>query len=190
MTFYRRPKPDFKAILTNQKAGNRGSASEQTRKWLQTWPRINKCRNMEKTHQLRTSSAEDDEVDIIDLNGNRRGWHKSLPAVGKPLSLPFGGYRVGQRPRLQCLSYFCYKNTSKGQTSEKLQVLLVFRDFVLLSIMVCLLGSLALNQYPDIRTDLDEGSCSQFCPCSTQFSFHRGIFRMLMCHYWGEMIEV
>lgn len=74
---------------------------------------------------MRASSAADDEVDVIDFNGNRRGWHTSLPAVGKPLSLPFVSYRVGQRPRLQCLSYFCYKNTSKGQTGEELQVLLL-----------------------------------------------------------------
>lgn len=125
----RRPEPDFKAILTNQKKqiGNRGSGSEKT-PCKEMAPHSDQDKQVQKQgeiHQLRTSSAEDDEVDIIDLNGERRGWHTSLAAVGKPLSLPFGSYRAGQGPRFQCLSYFFYKNTSKGQICEEFQVLLL-----------------------------------------------------------------
>lgn len=126
MAFYRRPEPDFKAILTNQKKTN-WKQRIRLRVDKEMAPHSDQDKQVQKQgeiYQLRTSSA-DDEVDIIDLNGNRRAWHTSLAAVGKPPSLPFGSYRVGQRPSLQCLSYFCYKNTSEGQTGDELKVLLL-----------------------------------------------------------------
>lgn len=134
MAFYRTQEPDFKDILTNWKKPN-WKQRIRLRVDKEMAPHTDQDKQAQKQgeiHHLRTVSAEDDEMDITDLNGNRRGWHTSLAAAGKPLPLPFGSYRVGQRPRLQCLSYFCHRNTSKGQTGEELKVL-----FLVLGILFC-----------------------------------------------------
>lgn len=125
MPFYSRPEPDFKAILTNKKkqSGNRGSGSVQPRKWLHTQSRINKCRNREKSTSWELAVQKRMRwVKLISMVTGEDGTQAWL--LLKSTILAFWELQGWPETQTPVHSYFCYNNTSKGQTVEELKVLL------------------------------------------------------------------